>query len=238
MSSRTVILSLALLAALITPVNAQQPGPDPYRAGLIVVHGDGSVVTACVAFSEDSISGEELLRRSGLQVTLDAYGGLGYGVCAIDDEGCPAGKDCFCQCRSKPCAYWVYSHRQPDGSWAIAGSGASGWQVHDGDVDGWVWGDGSSAPPAVDFEDVCAAEVVPPPSPAVTATGLPPSPASSAKLATVTPGSSERNEEAKPAVPASVDARFRSVLNYGAFGIAVLGLVSFLIATRARRGHA
>jgi len=66
-------LSLVLLAALPAPVHARQP--DPHRAGLVVVHGDGSVASACVAFSEESISGAELLRRSGVEVTLGDYGG-------------------------------------------------------------------------------------------------------------------------------------------------------------------
>ena len=153
MRLRALMLGLILTAALTAPSHAQQP--EPHRAGLVVVRGDGSVTSVCVPFSEESISGAELLRRSGLGVALDAYGGLGYGVCEIGGEGCPAGQDCFCQCRGNPCAYWVYSHRRADGSWAISGVGASGWQVQGGDVDGWVWGDGSTAPPAVTFEQIC-----------------------------------------------------------------------------------
>ena len=183
MRLRIAVLGLTLIAALVAPIRAQQP--DLHRVGLVVVHGDGSVVSACVAFSEESISGAELLRRSGLGITLDAYGGLGYGVCAIGGEGCPAGQDCFCQCQGTPCAYWVYSHRRPDGSWAISGVGASGWQMHDGDVDGWVWGDGSTAPPFVTFEQVCPPDTSPPTFPtavpelpAITITSAPfPSPA-------------------------------------------------------------
>jgi hypothetical protein len=172
MRLRIAILSLSLVAALGARTRAQQP--DQRRAGLVVVHGDGSVASVCVAFSEESISGAELLRRSGLGVTLDPYGGLGYGVCAIGGEGCPAGQDCFCQCRATPCAYWVYSHRRPDGSWAISGAGASSWQVHDGDVDGWVWGDGSTAPPGVAFEQVCPSGAAPPVSPTTVSEPPPP----------------------------------------------------------------
>lgn len=172
MRLRIGILSLILVTVLAAPIRAQQP--DLHRAGLVVVHGDGSVVSACVSFAEESISGAELLLRSGLEVTLAAYGGLGYGVCAIGGEGCFAGQDCFCQCRGNPCAYWVYSHRRPDGSWAISGVGASGWQVHDGDVDGWVWGDGSTAPPVVAFEQVCPPDTAQPAAP--TALPEPPSP--------------------------------------------------------------
>ncbi len=169
--SVVVALAVVLAAVLVAPIDAQQP--DLHQAGLVVVHGDGSVFSGCVAFSEESISGAELLRRSGLEVTLDAYGGLGYGVCGIGDEGCPAGQDCFCQCRATPCAYWVYSHRHADGSWAISGVGASSWQVRDGDVDGWVWGDGSTAPPAVDFEQVCPPDTAAPAASTVDPDALP-----------------------------------------------------------------
>jgi len=162
---RVIVLGLTLTTVLVAPTRAQQP--DLHRAGLVVVHGNGRVVSACVAFSEESISGAELLRRSGLGVTLTAYGGLGYGVCAISGEGCSAGQDCFCQCRGNPCAYWVYSHRRPDGSWAVSGVGASGWEVHDDDVDGWVWGDGSTAPPLVTLEQVCQPDVAQPAAPTV-----------------------------------------------------------------------
>jgi len=156
-----------LIALLVTATVTAQPAP-PHRAGLVVVHGDGQVVSRCVAFDEEAISGIDLLRRSGLALVLGAYGGLGYGVCAIDGEGCASGQDCFCQCRSSPCTYWTYSHRRPDGSWAISGLGAGAWLLHDGDVDGWVWGDGTVAPPSIDLDDIC-----PPTPPAPTSTPVP-----------------------------------------------------------------
>ena len=211
MRLRALMLGLILTATLIAPVSAQQP--DPHQAGLVVVRGDGSVTSVCVPFSEESITGAELLRRSGLGVALDAYGGLGYGVCEIGGEGCPAGQDCFCQCRGNPCAYWVYSHRQADGSWAISGVGASGWQVQNGGVDGWVWGDGSTAPPTVAFEQIC------PPNPAPTITPAPPpAPTTSAAPA------------------AEAQERDTALLGYGVFGVAVLGLAGWLtlVGTRGK----
>jgi hypothetical protein len=159
MRTRVFLVSLILTLTLAVTARAQPAGPR--RAGLVVVHGDGEIVTACVTFEEETITGVELLRRSELDVILGVYGGLGYGVCTIDGEGCAEGEDCFCQCRSEPCAYWVYSHQEPDGSWAISGVGAAGWQLTNGDVDGWLWGDGSSAPPKVAFEEICPPEAPP-----------------------------------------------------------------------------
>jgi hypothetical protein len=252
MRLRIRILSLVLLAALPAPVHARQPDlhraglaapvharqPDPHRAGLVVVHGDGSVASACVTFSEESITGAELLRRSGVQVTLGDYGGLGYGVCAIGDEGCPAGRDCFCQCRGRPCAYWVYSHRQPDGSWAASGLGASTWQVRDGDVDGWVWGDGSAAPPIVAFEQVCpggagraaGATAVPEPLPATVTPA--PLPNAAPTLPALVVG--EGSEDAEPAAQAGAGERSTSLWSYSVFGIVILCLGGLLFVARLR----
>ena len=224
MRLRIVIFGLALSAVLVAPVGAQEA--DRHRAGLVVVHGDGGVATACVTFSEDSITGDELLQRSGLGVRLGAYGGLGYGVCAIDGEGCIEEQDCFCQCRSSPCAYWVYSHRQPDGSWAVSGVGASAWQVRNGAVDGWVWGDGSSAPPTISFEEICpleeevtAATPVPSPvplaSPDITPVPLP-------------------FPEAPAGAPAEQTRQDSPLLGYGIFAAILLGLVIGAIVLRHR----
>ena len=228
-SLKISIPSLLLVAALVAPVRAQQP--DLHRAGLVVVRGDGSVTSACVAFPEESISGADLLRRSGLEVALTGYGGLGYGVCAIGGEGCPAGQDCFCQCRGNPCAYWVYSHRRPDGTWAIAGNGASAWQVRDGDVDGWVWGDGSTAPPAVSFEEVCPSEATQPAPPAAAPALLSP---------TITPASlpSPAIPTVTPIPAAGSDERSSASTSYAVFGIVALGLTGWLIVAGARRRHA
>ena len=159
-STRWSLVGLLLLTALLVPVPATAQEPTYHRAGLVVVHGDGQVVTRCVTFVGAEITGIDLLARSGLAATFSPFGGLGYGVCAIDGEGCAA-QDCFCQCQGSPCAYWTYSHRQPDGAWAISGLGASAWMLRDGDVDGWVWGDGSTTPPTLAFAAICPASATP-----------------------------------------------------------------------------
>jgi len=131
MSARISFLLLAVTLMLVQHSGTGQP--EPNRVGLVLVHGDGTVVKQCVEFSEDSITGAEVLQRAGLKPVVSAYGGLGYSICAIDGEGCA-------------------------GTWAISGVGASSWRLCSGDIDGWVWGDGSETPPPVAFEDVCPAE--------------------------------------------------------------------------------
>ncbi|HQI85785.1 MAG TPA: hypothetical protein PKV20_14495, partial [Anaerolineae bacterium] len=164
-----LLLLLAFLLALLpSPALAQEGGTN--RAGLIVVHGDGRVLTRCVTFTEEHISGVALLQRSGLAVDANS-GPMGSAVCTINREGCPV-NDCFCKCKSAPCFYWNYFHRNADGSWAYSGMGAATWTVGNGDIDGWVWGDGSVSPPALAFDAICGAESAPvaPPTAASTST--------------------------------------------------------------------
>ena len=154
---------LAVTFARVSPQGAHADTPN--RAGLVVRFGDGSLVTRCVEFSGADISGYDLLERSGLDIVAAFDSGQGAAVCQIEREGCPAA-DCL------TCAYpnyWAYWHLA-DGDWAYSQAGASGYRVHDGDVEGWSWGAGDP-PPVVPFDQICA----PPPTntPSPTNTPLP-----------------------------------------------------------------
>ncbi len=135
-----------------------------HRAALAVVHGDGSVQTACVAFSEPEISGLELLERAGMPISLDASNPMGAMVCQVQGEGCDfPGQSCLCQCSpGSPCRYWAYFSRSPEAGWVYASTGATGRQVLPGDMDAWVWlaasGTEQAIPASLDamtFEDIC-----------------------------------------------------------------------------------
>ena len=149
------ILAGLLAVGLLLALSAPQAGADDYnRAGLVIDYGDGNVATFCVSFYEESITGMEVLERAGRQLV----GGFGGGaVCAIDGVGCP-GDDCWCECRgSSDCTYWIYWHLV-DGEWVYSGGGAAGYQVHDGDVEGWIWGGGDTSggaqPPVYTIEQL------------------------------------------------------------------------------------
>ncbi|MBN1219248.1 MAG: hypothetical protein JXM69_10000 [Anaerolineae bacterium] len=136
------LVSLFVAFAVLTYADALN------RAGLVVVHGDGTIVTQCVEFAEAQITGMQLLERSDLD-----FVNSGGAICQIDHEGCPAGPDCL-SCQAPH--YWSYwLSNTGDGSWQYAGYGASGRSISDGQVDGWVWGTGSSSPPAVTFAEIC-----------------------------------------------------------------------------------
>lgn len=177
-ATRLHLFLLALLMLLILPPTLQ--AQDENRAALVVDFGD-RVVTHCVAFSEEQISGYDLLVRAGLSVEIEA-GGMGAAVCRLNDTGCPA-DDCFCQCSGgDDCVYWSYWHRT-GGAWQYSAVGASAYQVGDGTVEGWTWGPGSPdqaiPPPDLSFSDVCAPAATDTPPPTAT---LPP-PTATATLA-------------------------------------------------------
>jgi hypothetical protein len=166
-------LFLALQVALhfflpVLPARAQESGN---RAGLVIVYPGGRVATRCVAFDEPAISGYVLLQRSTLPFAT-ASGPTGVQVCSVNGEGCPA-TDCWCQCKSAPCAYWNYFHGNPDGSWAYANVGVASRSLGHGDVDAWMWGDGSGAPPALSFSSICEGSGGVAPPPLATATLVP-----------------------------------------------------------------
>ncbi|MFZ4850077.1 MAG: hypothetical protein ACOYL7_13190 [Caldilinea sp.] len=161
-----VLLAGGLTAAQpAAPVRAQSDS----HAGLVVVHGDGSVVTRCVPFPEESIRGDLLLARSGLELSIEANS-MGATLCQIDGEGCAyPQQSCFCQCTGKSCLYWSY-WRLVDGDWLYSNAGAGNTQVQDGQVDGWRWGigtvDRAQPPPAISFAEICPEPPQPAPLPA------------------------------------------------------------------------
>ena len=143
------------------PAAAQTTEQESNRAGLVVVHEDGTVTSRCEEFTEESISGYDLLVRSGFALRSEV-GSMGTEVCSLDGEGCGEGEDCFCQCQTSVCRYWTYWQLGPDG-WRYSNIGASNSRVDDGAVDGWVWGDSrpnnpsENLPPQLTFADICSA---------------------------------------------------------------------------------
>lgn len=148
------VMLFLLVVALVSPVAVESQNLN--YAGLVVRHGDGRLIYAYVAFSEESISGVELLRRSGISLVTIGFGGLGEGVCTIDGEGCPAG-DCrtrVCQGSGPDAPYWQYFRQRSPGDWQALILGASSTKVRDGDIDGWSWTGRDANIPSLTMEDV------------------------------------------------------------------------------------
>jgi hypothetical protein len=126
------------------------------------------VQTKCVSFAEPVISGEELLTRSGMTVVINSNSGLGGAVCSINGYGCAyPSQDCFCKCQGVKCEYWAYYH-WVGGAWQYSQVGPASYQVKNGALEGWSWGQGNfssgTIPPTVKFEDVCTSPTTTPPT--------------------------------------------------------------------------
>ena len=187
------IVAAVILSLLMGDLSVRAQTPN--RAGVVVQFSNGSTQTRCVSFTEDSISGYDLLRRSKLPIAVD-FGSFGAAVCKIGNEGCSfPSEGCFCKCQTlgAGCMYWVYSQLNvSNGAWTISGLGAGNRQVRNGDVDGWRWGKGNGdsgeVPVSVTFDSVCSASAMAQTQPI--ATKMAPTPASTTKPPTAVPQSS------------------------------------------------
>jgi hypothetical protein len=189
----TWILGLFLCAIFLPGAAFAQ---DENRAGLVVVHDDGRQAKQCVSFDEPEISGLQVLERSGLDLNYDAGNALGAAICRIDAEGCSFPEDdCFCQCLEPPCRYWSYWYRS-GGEWIYASIGASDRQIRNGDVEAWVWSEGTinsnadrRPPDDAVFDNICLPPTATPTFAATaTETAMPTeTPLPTAESATATP---------------------------------------------------
>jgi hypothetical protein len=137
------------------------------QAGLVVQFANENYVVRLVPFEGDSVTGLEMLTRSGLNVVAS-----GSTVCRIEHDGCPYPEvPCFCHCDgSEPgCQFWGY-WQLADGRWAFAPSGPADHHVHAGDVDGWHWPGG---PPTaqVTFAEIADTRRIAPGVPVARAAG-------------------------------------------------------------------
>ncbi|HET6314564.1 MAG TPA: hypothetical protein VFH60_12080, partial [Chloroflexia bacterium] len=144
------------------------------HAGLVVQFADGTTNTYCLAFTGESITGLDLLLKTGLDVTAETQGALGGWICKIGPDGCNFPEQpCACQSYVLGGKYWVYSHLK-DGVWKTSQLGASNYKVRDGEVEGWAWSTGKGPSVTPSFAELCAAVLPAPPEP--TATNPPPPP--------------------------------------------------------------
>ena len=166
-----VIVAGMAVAALLpgSPMAATCSGTGPNHAAVVVEHGDGSVVTRCVAFDSATITGEQLLDSSGLAWSNEAFGGYGRAVCAIDSEpthyaSCP-GSD----------SYWAIFDSSGGGKWQLSAVGVSTLKLADGDAEGFHYvpasGDPAPPPPAA---GTCPGVAAGPATAATAATGAGP----------------------------------------------------------------
>jgi hypothetical protein len=213
----------AIIGLSGVPLSSRAHAPATHRAGLVVFSGDRSLFTDCISFTASSLTGLELLQRSGQAIQTATNPTQGTAVCKIGEVG-DASNNCF---GSMP-NYWSYWDMGKNG-WEYSAVGADQSQVVNGGVYAWSWGTGNP-PPVITFRNVC--EGVAFTLPTTTATSLP--------LATSTqPGLAATPVPTMPppqptAVPTTVTTGTGSYVLFVAILLAVALLVISLI--RARKG--
>jgi hypothetical protein len=144
---------LSVLAAIwgyIQPARAQEPQTEgTNQAGLVISFGSELFYAVCISFEDQTITGYQLLQRSGLKIASVFDPHQGAAICQVEAVGCSI-DNCFCAMPS----YWSYWNLV-DGSWIYAVIGASARQVRHGDVDGWAWGQTGEPPQRYSFEQIC-----------------------------------------------------------------------------------
>jgi hypothetical protein len=195
---KTTWLGAAASAALMAAFLSIRPAHAAiHHAALVIQHASGSVITRCVAFAEDQISGLQLVQRSGVEYEAQAFGSMGGAMCQLDREPSTVPPGCF---GSGP--YWQYFHRGGAG-WQTSALGASSSALHDGDTDGWRYAAGANqAPGNVAFASVCGAPAQPAAASA-THTALAPKAATPAPTATPAPAMPSLEALAPSASPAT-----------------------------------
>jgi len=165
MYANTYSTAEAIIGLSGIPLSYLGISPTSHRAGLAIFSGDNSLFTTCVSFTESTITGLDLLQRSGLAIETATNPTQGTAVCKIGHVG-DASNNCF---GSMP-NYWSYWQLGENG-WGYSVVGADQSQVVDGGVYAWSWGAGD--PPAIlTFQNIC--EGVAFVLPTATETSIPP----------------------------------------------------------------
>jgi len=215
-----VILAVPLVAAGLGAMSAvARVGPAAplcaqagyeHRVGLVVEHGDGRVLRACVGFNASSITALGVLQASGVEAGLESYGSLGTAICQIDDE--PAG---YSTCLPASGSYWALFVAHAGGAWSDSARGASSVTVTAGDDVGFRYDPQAGAdPPPASPSGTCPAATPAPAGHSNTpgpATGVPPAP---------TPRTSATTAPPTAGVPAAATPAAVSTHATGASGIA------------------
>jgi hypothetical protein len=114
-----------------------------HHAYVVVEHLSGASLQQCIAFGGDTIDGQALMDRSGLEYQAKSLSS-GKVVCQVDNEP-KAFNQCFPQ--NKP--YWAL-FVEVAGVWSRAPNGYADVRLHDGQALGWHYvpaRDPAPAPP-------------------------------------------------------------------------------------------
>lgn len=142
---------MCILALMFGGATAQV---SSLQAGVIIDYGDDRTTWIWIPFEEPETPLIDLIKSTELEMVTVGFGGLGEGVCQIDDTGCPVG-DCrqrLCQTNSAS-PFWRIMRLDGE-EWSFANSGVSGSRVNDGDIYALSWSSDNPELPVVTIDDV------------------------------------------------------------------------------------
>ena len=217
-----------------------------HRAALVVEHADGRVIRLCIGFDSATLTADQVLQASGLELGEINASPYGDAVCQIDSEPPSYPPRCFTEG-----SFWALFVARGGGAWQLANYGVSSLTVGGGDAVGLRYDSqaGQATAPASPGA-VCAVTAASAPTAAasshttiarsapVTAQASTPStggPTAGGAAATATPSPQVLNSapvaHARPPSPPSLDA---GVIAAVAGGGLLLGLFVVRLATRRR----
>ena len=167
------VLPILLGAWLATPGSVARPtcafASGTHHVAVVVEHGNGTVLSRCVAFTEEQRTGEQIMQLSNIEYGMSSYGGgLGNAVCQVDGEPASYPPNCLMSTSS----YWAMFVSRAGGRWSISNAGVSSQQFSDGDALGWHYVPPTGGGPPPSPAGVCTAPA-PAPTPVVTAAPAP-----------------------------------------------------------------
>lgn len=130
-----------VVAAPMPTAIACAAATDANHVTLVVEHGDQRAVRLCVGFDGPTITGEQILKASGLEYGTVTFASLGDAVCQVDGE--PASYPPGCFASGNP--YWASFVSRRGGPWAMASHGVSTETFGNGDAEGFRYDPASGA---------------------------------------------------------------------------------------------
>ena len=119
------------------------------RVGLVIDHGDSRRRVIVVEFPGETLSGWQVLERSGVAITTTSTA-FGTALCSLDDEGQSAA-DCFGDVLGR---FWAFNLLQADDSWSFSPVGLDDAIFRESDVAGFFF-----APFGVDQPPILRQEI-------------------------------------------------------------------------------
>lgn len=153
--SRRAVVFVVLASVLLgTGLIASPADAGNGKAGVVVVHGDGTVRTDCVALPKAEVSGFRLLKASDFEFRAARFS-FGRAVCWLDGEGVDTRDPSSCLPDDAP--FWGYWTEDKGGTPVSSEVGAGDRRVRRGAIDYWVFDTfPQDAPADVTLRDICS----------------------------------------------------------------------------------